>query len=312
MIPLGPVLMCKQTHSYGVARAAGKCCVGRFVPSTVVVWNPLCLDPSDGVFGRPNLAAFCGLPHLQCLSCYVHSAAHLCMQGADSVLVPAGHQSDVDVLAWHPNSHYLTTGSADRTVRLWDVRDGQCCRLLSAQTGCITCLAFAPDGNTLAAGTDDGSISIYDVGNAKRMALLEGHVGPVWSCSFSKGAGTLLATGGADQTVRVWSMPSSESTLVGLVTQLGVGEEGGVGGEGEVGGAGGAAVGAGGGGVGAVAAAGAKGAHGWQGSQQQHQQQKPYQLLRTYRTRATPVIALEFSPRNLLLAGGPVSLTYRA
>jgi hypothetical protein len=34
----------------------------------------------------------------------------------------------------------------------------------------------------------------------------------------------------------------------------------------------------------------------------------PWQLLRTYRTRATPVIALGFTPRNLLLAAGPFSL----
>lgn len=28
---------------------------------------------------------------------------------------PAGHTSDVDVVRWHPNCHYVATGSADRT-----------------------------------------------------------------------------------------------------------------------------------------------------------------------------------------------------
>jgi WD40 repeat protein len=37
----------------------------------------------------------------------------------------AGHQSDVDVVSWHPNSHYVATGSSDRTVRLWDVATGE-------------------------------------------------------------------------------------------------------------------------------------------------------------------------------------------
>jgi len=34
--------------------------------------NPLCLDPSDGVFGRFDLAALCGCHTiLKCLLCYV-------------------------------------------------------------------------------------------------------------------------------------------------------------------------------------------------------------------------------------------------
>ena len=32
-----------------------------------VVWNPLCLDPYDGVFGWYDLAALLRLPHLRCL-----------------------------------------------------------------------------------------------------------------------------------------------------------------------------------------------------------------------------------------------------
>lgn len=45
-----------------------------------------------------------------------------------------GHQSDVDVVSWHPNSHYVATGSSDRTVRVWDVSNGEChqsCRACS-------------------------------------------------------------------------------------------------------------------------------------------------------------------------------------
>ena len=38
--------------------------------------------------------------------------------------------SDVDVVSWHPNGHYLATGSSDHTVRLWDLQTGQAQRVL--------------------------------------------------------------------------------------------------------------------------------------------------------------------------------------
>ncbi len=41
----------------------------------------------------------------------------------------AGHQSDVDVVQWHPNSHYVATGSSDRSIRLWDIRDASIARV---------------------------------------------------------------------------------------------------------------------------------------------------------------------------------------
>jgi transcription initiation factor TFIID subunit 5 len=49
--------------------------------------------------------------------------------------VCAGHQSDVDVVSWHPNSQYVATGSSDRTVRLWDVSSGERCSFLFARNG---------------------------------------------------------------------------------------------------------------------------------------------------------------------------------
>jgi WD40 repeat protein len=47
-----------------------------------------------------------------------------CVDLPDTPL-PTGHQSDVDVVCWHPNSQYVATGSSDRTVRLWDVSNGE-------------------------------------------------------------------------------------------------------------------------------------------------------------------------------------------
>jgi WD40 repeat protein len=144
------------------------------------------------------------------------------------------------------------------------------------------------------------------------MALLEGHVGPVWSLSYSRGAGSILASGGADRTLRLFSCPRGASVLelvndelLAAATQVQHAGEGGGGASGGAAGASGGAAGASGGAAGGGDAAAAAGGH---QQHQQHHQWQPWQLLETYTTQAMPVIYASFSPRNLLRAGGPWTL----
>ncbi len=43
----------------------------------------------------------------------------------------AGHLADVTCTRFHPNSNYVATGSTDRTIRLWDVLNGNCVRIFA-------------------------------------------------------------------------------------------------------------------------------------------------------------------------------------
>jgi transcription initiation factor TFIID subunit 5 len=110
----------------------------------------------------------------------------------------------------------------------------------------------------------------------------------VWSLSYSRGTGSLLASGGADNTVRLWSAPKANNSMVSLVAEAKAAAQTGSAAAGRPSEDGGGGGGAGGGGAAAAAAAAVK----------------PYQQLRAYRTRATPVAHVAFTPRNLLLAGG--------
>ena len=47
-------------------------------------------------------------------------------------------KSNLQCCKFHPNGNYIATGSCDRSVRLWDVINGQCCRIFTGHKVVIT------------------------------------------------------------------------------------------------------------------------------------------------------------------------------
>lgn len=194
----------------------------------------------------------------------------------------AGHLSDVDCIEFHPNQNYLATGSSDKTVRLWDVQTGKCVRVFTGHFHGVKTLAFSSNGRYLASSGDDQYINVWDLQAGKRLETLVGHRAPVTSLSFSQES-TILASGGMDSTVRLWDMqsivdkpahsiprpadqPQFSSLTIGAKPQ-------------------------------------ARALHMVRPSAI-HELPPSRFLLKTLRSKQTPIHRVQFTPRNLLLTGG--------
>ncbi|TEU17946.1 MAG: hypothetical protein E3J21_07060 [Anaerolineales bacterium] len=79
------------------------------------------------------------------------------------VLTCEGHTDWVRSVTFSPDGSLLASGSADQTVRLWDVSTGQCLKTLQGHTYLVWSVAFSPDGCTLASGSQDETIKLWDV-----------------------------------------------------------------------------------------------------------------------------------------------------
>jgi len=150
---------------------------------SVAAWR---IDPSDDA--RHAMLAAASLPGLD---------------------VVTGHASGVMSVAFSPDGTTLASGSADTSVRLWDVASHrQVGSPLTGHTDAVSSVAFSPDGTTLASGSEDSTVRLWAVASHRKFGSpLTGHTDAVSSVAFSPD-GTTLASGSWDSTVRLWDVAS--------------------------------------------------------------------------------------------------------
>jgi WD40 repeat protein len=120
-----------------------------------------------------------------------------------------GHALGVVAVAFAPDGRMLASGDLRGAVRLWDVatRTERATLRTAADEDTlneVTAVAFAPDGRTLAVAVGR-EVQLWDVAAGHLVARLEGHAGKVKCLAYAPD-GTRLASGGYDQTVRLWDV----------------------------------------------------------------------------------------------------------
>ena len=133
-------------------------------------------------------------------------------------LDPGGHTAMVNKLLITPDGR-LVTASDDKTIRIWNPKNGREERKILGQLGSgpegmIFAIALSPDGVLLASGgyfMPEDVIRIHDFQSEELLQILKGHENVVHDLAFSPD-GRWLASGSADETVRLWKHSGSRFT----------------------------------------------------------------------------------------------------
>jgi WD40 repeat protein len=123
-----------------------------------------------------------------------------------------GHKLEVFALAFSPDGKWLASGSGDKTVRIWNVGNGDCVQTLEGHKARLADVAFSPDGQHLASAASDGSVRIWSAPGWQQEAACEGHGKAVNAIGWAPDSKT-LATGSDDQTVRLWDLSGKSAGL---------------------------------------------------------------------------------------------------
>ena len=111
------------------------------------------------------------------LAAGTHSGDLLVWEGSDWAVAPQqllGHSSSITGLSFHGDGHLLASSSLDRTVRIWNVKEGG--SITIAQDDWVWDVAFSPDGRRIASAGADRTVRIWHAHVEELAAVVETHI----------------------------------------------------------------------------------------------------------------------------------------
>ncbi|GAA5905794.1 hypothetical protein JCM8208_000901 [Rhodotorula glutinis] len=140
-----------------------------------------------------------------------------------------GHKKSISSVKFSPDGKWLVTAAAEPSIHLHSLPSFSLHRTFSSHTGGISDVCFSADSTLLASASDDRTVRVWEVdpalplvgpgarpqhpggmvGDATRAEeaarVLHGHLTAVFCVAWSP-RGDLVASGGVDETVRVWDV----------------------------------------------------------------------------------------------------------
>ncbi|KAG0340983.1 hypothetical protein BG004_006207 [Podila humilis] len=122
------------------------------------------------------------------------------------------HEDYVKTLAHASGPGWIASGGLDKTVRLWDIKEGRGGHFTSigsipetSSKASVYALACNPAGTVLATGSPEKIIRVWDPRSGQRITKFTGHTDNIRALLISESGDTILSAS-SDTTIKLWSL----------------------------------------------------------------------------------------------------------
>ncbi|KAF3889982.1 MULTISPECIES: WD40 repeat domain-containing protein [Nostocales] len=121
-----------------------------------------------------------------------------------------GHSDKITSVAISSDGLTAVSGSADKTIKVWNLSTGKVIRTLTGNIGEVSSVAVSADGNFLAVGSCEhpkSNVKVWYLPTGKLVHTLLGHQKPV-NCITISPDGQILATG--SNKIKIWNLQTGD------------------------------------------------------------------------------------------------------
>lgn len=119
--------------------------------------------------------------------------------------VVSGHTGWIRCIAMEPGNQWYCTGSADRTIKIWDLASSKLKLSLTGHISTVRGLVVSPRHPYLFSVGEDKTVKCWDLEYNKVTRHYHGHLSAVYAVDIHPTVDVLL-TAGRDSTARVWDI----------------------------------------------------------------------------------------------------------
>jgi WD40 repeat protein len=122
---------------------------------------------------------------------------------------PQGHEMGVNSAIYTMDGEKIISASSDKTIKIWNVRTGDCIKTLTGHIGSVNSVELAPNSQHIISASDDHTLKLWDIVSGQCLRTYSGHQDKVQSAIFSIN-GQLILSGSDDKTLKLWDVETGK------------------------------------------------------------------------------------------------------